>query len=49
MCPVEYYLLLVKKILMNLVDSIEQNHYSRVAYFCGQNGIGTRCLEIFLI
>lgn len=29
------------KKLSNLVDSIEQDHYSRKAYFCGQNYIGT--------
>jgi len=49
MWPVEYYLLLVKKIFINLVDSTKQNHYSREAYFCRQNGIGTGCLEIFVI
>jgi len=29
--------ILVKKKLSNLVDSIEQDDYSRRAYFCGQN------------
>jgi len=34
MQPVEYYPLLVKTILSNLVDSTEQYYYSRKAYFC---------------
>jgi len=41
MKPEEYYFLLVKKKLSNLVDFTEQDHYFRRAYFYGQNYIGT--------
>jgi len=42
MRPVEYYHLLVKKKISNLVDSIEHDHYSRRAYFSAQNYIGLK-------
>ncbi len=47
MRPVEYYPLLVKKKLLNLVDSTVQDPYSRRAYFCVQNRIGTGRLNQF--
>lgn len=31
-----------------MVDSSEQDHYSRRAYFCGQNEIGTGRLKIMI-
>jgi len=37
-----------KQELWNLVDSAEQDHYSRRAYFCMKNYIGTRWLNISL-
>jgi len=45
MWPVEYYPLLVKKKLSNLVHSTEQDHYSRRAYVWVQNYIGVARFE----